>query len=71
MSPKVLSIFNNAKIFLTPEELRELQLCINKELGQNATLVKKKKTNLGPEWTIEAVTERLLANQFNKNKKKK
>ena len=31
MNPKVLSIFNNAKIFLSQEELKELALCIDKD----------------------------------------
>lgn len=71
MSPKVLSIFNNAKIFLTPDELKELQLCINTELGQSMEPARKKKKSKELEaWTVESVTERLLATYFNKNKKK-
>lgn len=68
MSPKVLSIFNNAKIFLSEEEMKELQLCINKELGQPKVATKKatKKSKELEAWTIESVTERLLATYFKK-----
>lgn len=34
MNPKVLSIYNNAKIFLSTEEMRELQLYIDRDLGK-------------------------------------
>jgi hypothetical protein len=65
MNPKVLSIFNNAKIFLSDEELRELAICIDKEVGKPA---KKKvaQSKALQNWTLESVTERLLATQFNK-----
>lgn len=68
MSPKVLSIFNNAKIFLSEEEMKELQLCINTELGQPKVATKKatKKSKELQAWTIESVTERLLATYFKK-----
>jgi hypothetical protein len=58
MSPKVLSIFNNAKLFLSSEELRELQACIDNEIGAS----EKKNTNdcLGEEWKMEAVIARLM-----------
>lgn len=62
-NPKVLSIFNNAKIFLSPEELKELALCIDKEVGRPAPRKIKKSKPL-VNWTIESVTENLLATQF-------
>ena len=65
MNPKVLSIFNNAKIFLSSEELKELALCIDKEFGK-PILKKAKKSTALENWTLESVTERLLANQFSK-----
>ena len=65
MNPKVLSIFNNAKIFLSSEELKELALCIDKEYGK--PLPKRaKKSNALENWTLESVTEKLLATQFKK-----
>ncbi|KFF17350.1 hypothetical protein [Flavobacterium hydatis] len=68
MNPKVLSIFNNAKIFLSPEELKELALCIDKEFGK--PLPKKAKKSRGLDnWTLESVTEKLLATQFKKKSK--
>ncbi|WP_395043143.1 hypothetical protein [Flavobacterium sp.] len=66
MNPKVLSIFNNAKIFLSETELKELSLCIEKEFGKAETKPKRTKTQLDKRWTVEAVTERLLAKQFRK-----
>lgn len=70
MNPKVLSIFNNAKIFLSPEEMKELQLCINTELGMQPVATKKAttKSKALQDWTIESVTERLLATYFKKHK---
>lgn len=68
MNPKVLSIFNNAKIFLSSEELKELALCIDKEFGKPAAK-KVKKSNGLEKWTLESVTEKLLATQFNKKRK--
>lgn len=68
MNPKVLSIFNNAKIFLSSEELKELALCIDKEFGKPAPK-RVKKANALENWTLESVTEKLLATQFNKNKR--
>jgi hypothetical protein len=62
-NPKVLSIFNNAKIFLSPEELKELALCIDKEVGRPEPRKIKKSKPLA-NWTIESVTENLLATQF-------
>ncbi|MBY0485919.1 MAG: hypothetical protein K2P85_01810 [Flavobacteriaceae bacterium] len=70
MNPKVLSIFNNAKIFLSETELKELAICIDKEFGKAEPKPKKAKNKLDSRWTVEAVTERLLAKQFSKNKKK-
>ncbi|RKR11101.1 hypothetical protein C8C83_2799 [Flavobacterium sp. 90] len=67
MNPKVLSIFNNAKIFLSPEELKELAVCIDNEFGKPLPKKAKKKTVL-ENWTLESVTERLLATQFNKKR---
>lgn len=69
MNPKVLSIFNNAKIFLSPEEMKELQLCINTELGMQPVAPKKEttKSKALQDWTIESVTERLLATYFKKS----
>ncbi|MFH7013110.1 hypothetical protein ACHRV5_14680 [Flavobacterium sp. FlaQc-52] len=68
MNPKVLSIFNNAKIFLSPEELKELALCIDKEFGKPIAKKAKKSTAL-ENWTLESVTEQLLATQFKKRSK--
>ena len=69
MNPKVLSIFNNAKIFLSPEELKEFAVCIDKEFGKPLPKKAKKQTVL-ENWTLESVTERLLATQFNKKEHK-
>lgn len=63
MSPKVLSYFNNAKIFLSEQELKELAMCIEKEFGASEVQPKKKKFSL-PGWTLESVTEELLATHF-------
>ena len=70
MSPKVLSIFNNAKIFLSDDEMKELQLCINTDLGKPvATKPATKKSNALEAWTVQSVTERLMAsNYFNKKR---
>jgi hypothetical protein len=68
MNPKVLSIFNNAKIFLSPEELKELAFCIDKEFGKPAPK-KAKKQNALENWTLESVTEKLLATQLSKKKR--
>ena len=68
MNPKVLSIFNNAKIFLSSEELKDLALCIDNEFGKLAPR-KAKKANALENWTLESVTEKLMATQFNKNPK--
>lgn len=68
MNPKVLSIFNNAKIFLSSEELKELALCIDKEFGKPLPKKAKKPTALD-NWTLESVTEKLLATQFKKKSK--
>lgn len=70
MNPKVLSIFNNAKIFLSPEELRDLVLCIENEVGK-PELRKNKKPKALANWTIESVTENLLAKQMNNRKLKR
>lgn len=70
MNPKVLSIYNNAKIFLSESELKELAICIDKEFGKAEPKPKKAKNELDKRWTVEAVTERLLANQFSKKNKK-
>lgn len=69
MSPKVLSMFQNAKIFLSLDELRELALCIEKEVGKKPE--GKPKNSLALKgWTLESVTADLLATHFNKNKRK-
>jgi hypothetical protein len=68
MSPKVLSMFNNAKIFLSSDELRELALCIEKEVGKAET--KKPKSKALEGFTLESVTADLMATHFNKNKKR-
>ena len=62
-NPKVLSILNNAKIFLSPEALQELALCIDKEVGRPETRRIRKSKPL-QNWTLESVTENLLATQF-------
>ena len=69
MSPKVLSMYNNAKIFLSPDELRELAMCIEQEIGKPEKKETKKSKQL-ENWTMESVTEKLLATTFNKNKRK-
>ncbi|KUJ63932.1 hypothetical protein AR687_01735 [Flavobacteriaceae bacterium CRH] len=68
MNPKVLSIFNNAKIFLSSEELKDLALCIDKEFGKPIPK-RAKKSNALENWTLESVTEKLLATQFSKKRK--
>lgn len=70
MNPKVLSIFNNAKIFLSTEELRDLALCIESEVGKPEQRKTKKNKALA-NWTIESVTENLLAKQMNNRKLKR
>lgn len=73
MSPQTLSILNNAKIFLSDQELRELAVAINKELGdvqQPVAKVKKLDALTKANYTIESVTEHLLANQFRPRKRK-
>ncbi|OAZ04683.1 MULTISPECIES: hypothetical protein [Flavobacterium] len=62
-NPKVLSILNNAKIFLSTEELKELALCIDKEVGRPEPRKIRKSKPL-QNWTLESVTENLLATQF-------
>ena len=62
-NPKVLSILNNAKIFLSPEELKKLALCIDKEVGRPEPQKIRKSKPL-QNWTLESVTENLLATQF-------
>ncbi|WDO13085.1 hypothetical protein MH928_17400 [Flavobacterium sp. WW92] len=69
MSPKVLSMLNNAKIFLSSDELRELALCIEKELGKAEA--KKTKRNALEGFTLESVTADLMATHFNKNRRNK
>lgn len=67
MNPKVLSIFNNAKIFLSAEELKDLAFCIENEVGKPVPR-KSKKSKALANWTMESVTENLMAKQFNKRK---
>lgn len=68
MSPKVLSIFNNAQIFLSDEELKELALCIENKIGKPEKKTSRRESEALKAYTIEAVTENLLATQFNKKK---
>ena len=70
MNPKVLSIYQNAKIFLSEEELRELRTAIDKDLGKSITTSKKKK-KLDPvaQWG-EELNNILLTTYFNKKRKK-
>jgi len=67
MSPKVLSILNNATMFLSPEEMAELCEVLVKQVGKPA---KEKKRASKPDplegWTVETVTERLLQTYFKK-----
>ena len=69
MNPKVLSIFNNAKIFLSESEMNELRNCIDNEFEKPKANPKKQSKALD-NWTIESVTERLLATQFHPSNKK-
>lgn len=62
-------MYNNAKIFLTPDELRELALCIEQEIGKPEKIETKTSKAL-ENWTKESVTEKLLATAFNKKKRK-
>lgn len=71
MSPNVLSIFNNAKIFLSESEMKELAACIDKEFGKEKTKRKRVTSNNINAYTLESVTERLLTKQFNKKRAKK
>lgn len=70
MNPKVLSIYQNAKIFLSEEELRELRTAIDKDLGKSIAVSKKKK-KLDPvaQWG-EELNNILLTTYFNKKRKK-
>lgn len=72
MTPQVLSIFNNAKTFLSPDELRQLAQCIENDFGKTVLQKrqKKQKNNALENWTLESVTERLLATQFRPKGKK-
>lgn len=73
MTPQTQSILNNARIFLSDEELRELAIAINKELGETKQLVAKRAKLTALEqrnWTVESCTERLLATQFRPKKRK-
>lgn len=65
MNPKVLSIFNNAKIFLSPEEMRELQLCIDRDLGKKQPVAPVKVSNVPT--VDEYVT--IALNELNRRKK--
>ena len=62
-NPKVLSILNNAKIFLSPEDLKALPFCNDKEVGRPEPRKIRKSKPL-QNWTLESVTENLLATQF-------
>ena len=62
-SPKVLSLYNNAKIFLSEQEMKELQQCIAKDFGTDHLQPKKKPFAIEG-WTLESVTEQLLATHF-------
>ena len=70
MNPKVLSIYQNAKIFLSEEELRELRTAIDKDLGKSIAVSKKKK-KLDPvaQWG-EELNNILLTTYFNRKRKK-
>ena len=70
MSPQVLSILNNAKIFLSEEELRDLACAIEKDFGKKIETKKKTKNSALENWTLESVTERLLATQFRPRSKR-
>lgn len=70
MSPRVLSILQNAKTFLSPDELKELAVCLQKEVGSDQVQPKiikvKKKIDALEQanWNINSVTEMLLATHF-------
>lgn len=68
MNLKVLSIFNNAKTFLTDSEMLELAELIIK----NSNSTDKKKVIQGKlqlqGWSIEEITEKLLQTHFRKKK---
>lgn len=70
MNAKVLSIFNNAKIFLSDLEMRELALFIEKDFGKPIVIkpIREKSVQL-KNFTLESVTEKLLATQFRKKTK--
>lgn len=68
MNPKVLSIYQNAKIFLSEEELRELHAAIDKDLGKSTTK-KKKKIDPVSQWA-EGLNNVLLTTYFSKKHKK-
>ncbi len=64
MNLKVLSIFNNAKVFLDVTEILQLAKCIETEFGDRKKENRiYRKTKL-PNWSIEEVTEKLLATRF-------
>ena len=70
MNAKVLSIFNNAKIFLSDQEMKELALYIDKDFGKPiAKKVVKQKSILLKNYTLESVTEKLLATTFRKKQR--
>lgn len=68
MSPKVLSMLNNVKTFLSPDEVRELAFALEKDFGKVEKQTKK--DDPLKDWTVESVTERLLATYFNKKRKR-
>lgn len=68
MNPKVLSIYQNAKMFLSEEELRELRAAIDKDLGKPVATKKRKKVDAVDAWS-ENLTANLLATYFNKKPK--
>jgi hypothetical protein len=64
MNPKVLSIYQNAKMFLSAEELSELRAAIDKDLGKPVATRKKKKENPVDSW-LESLDAIMLPNLYN------
>ncbi|MFC4818137.1 MULTISPECIES: hypothetical protein [unclassified Flavobacterium] len=64
MNPKVLSIYQNAKMFLSDEELSELRAAIDKDLGKPVATKKRKKENPVDSW-LDSIDATLLTTLYN------
>lgn len=70
INQQILSIFNNAKVFLSDEEMKELALHIDNEIGKNVVKKASNKKELEKSLLASQI-ERLQAKQFRPNKRNK